>query len=99
MAVAKHIKTEIGHLPQMIVAGVNPARLDCVCRPARAPPARQKIINCGGAGRVVLGLGFVDVGDRRQADLEALLNGGTVRGVSLDVAQDECTVKLLADGE
>ena len=38
-----------------------------------------------------------DSRDRFKADLEALLNGGTVRGVSLDVAQDEGTVKLLAD--
>ena len=38
-----------------------------------------------------------DSRDRFKADLDALLNGGTVRGVSLDVAQDETTVKLLTD--
>ena len=38
-----------------------------------------------------------DSRDRFKADLDALLNGGTVRGVSLDVAQDEATVKLLND--
>jgi twitching motility protein PilJ len=38
-----------------------------------------------------------DSRDRFKADLDALLNGGTVRGVSLDVAQDEAAVKLLND--
>ena len=44
--------------------------------------------------------GFAAVKDSRErfkADLDALLNGGTVRGVSLDVAQDETSVKLLTD--
>jgi twitching motility protein PilJ len=44
--------------------------------------------------------GFAAVKDSRErfkADLDALLNGGTVRGVSLDVAQDETSVKLLSD--
>jgi twitching motility protein PilJ len=38
-----------------------------------------------------------DSRDRFKSDLDALLNGGTVRGVSLDVVQDEATVKLLND--
>ncbi len=38
-----------------------------------------------------------DSRDRFKSDLGALLNGGTVRGVSLDVVQDEATVKLLND--
>ena len=38
-----------------------------------------------------------DSRERFKADLEALLNGGTVRGVSLDVAQDPEVVKLLTD--
>jgi twitching motility protein PilJ len=38
-----------------------------------------------------------DSRDRFKTDLDALLNGGTVRGVSLDVAQDEAAVKLLTD--
>ncbi|MFO1316232.1 MAG: methyl-accepting chemotaxis protein [Burkholderiales bacterium] len=38
-----------------------------------------------------------DSRDRFKADLDALLNGGTVRGVSLDVAQDEAAVKLLTN--
>ena len=38
-----------------------------------------------------------DSRERFKADLDALLNGGTVRGVSLDVAQDETIVKLLGD--
>ncbi len=38
-----------------------------------------------------------DSRDRFKADLDALLNGGTVRGVSLDVAQDEAVVRLLTD--
>jgi len=38
-----------------------------------------------------------DSRDRFKTDLDALLNGGTVRGVSLDVAQDETAVKLLND--
>jgi len=36
-----------------------------------------------------------DSRDRFKADLEALVNGGTVRGVSLDVTQDADKVKLL----
>jgi twitching motility protein PilJ len=36
-----------------------------------------------------------DSRDRFKADLNGLLNGGTVRGVSIDVAQDEGTIKLL----
>jgi twitching motility protein PilJ len=38
-----------------------------------------------------------DSRERFKADLEALLTGGTVRGVSLDVSQDDQTVKLLND--
>ena len=38
-----------------------------------------------------------DSRERFKADLSALLDGGTVRGVSLDVAQDEAVVKLLTD--
>ena len=38
-----------------------------------------------------------DSRERFKADLDALLNGGTVRGVSLDVAQDAAVVKLLTD--
>ncbi len=38
-----------------------------------------------------------DSRDRFKADLDALLNGGTVRGVSLDVVQDDATLKLLND--
>jgi len=38
-----------------------------------------------------------DSRERFKADLDALLNGGTVRGVSLDVAQDEAIVKLLTN--
>ncbi|MEP7328329.1 MAG: methyl-accepting chemotaxis protein, partial [Betaproteobacteria bacterium] len=41
---------------------------------------------------------FASVKDSRErfkADLDALLTGGTVRGVSLDVAQDEATMKGL----
>ncbi|MCC7327755.1 MAG: type IV pili methyl-accepting chemotaxis transducer N-terminal domain-containing protein [Burkholderiales bacterium] len=44
--------------------------------------------------------GFAGVRDSRErfrADLDALLKGGTARGVSLDVAQDEATVKLIND--
>ena len=36
-----------------------------------------------------------DSRDRFKADLDALLTGGTVRGVSLDVAQDDTTMKGL----
>jgi len=36
-----------------------------------------------------------DSRERFKADLDALLNGGTVRGVSLDVTQDDQTIKLL----
>jgi twitching motility protein PilJ len=36
-----------------------------------------------------------DSRERFKADLDALLTGGTVRGVSLDVAQDDQTIKLL----
>jgi len=36
-----------------------------------------------------------DSRERFKADLDALLTGGTVRGVSLDVAQDEATIKGL----
>ncbi len=36
-----------------------------------------------------------DSRDRFKADLDALLTGGTVRGVSLDVAQDDATMKSL----
>ena len=35
--------------------------------------------------------------ERFKADFEALMSGGTVRGVSLDVAQDDTTIKLLND--
>ena len=35
--------------------------------------------------------------DRFKSDFEALMSGGTVRGVSLDVAQDDTTLKLLND--
>ncbi len=35
--------------------------------------------------------------DRFKSDFEALMSGGTVRGVSLDVAQDDSTLKLLND--
>jgi twitching motility protein PilJ len=36
-----------------------------------------------------------DSRDRFTSDLEALLTGGTVRGVSLDLSQDEATLKLM----
>ncbi len=36
-----------------------------------------------------------DSRDRFGADLDALLTGGTVRGVSLDLSQDEATLKLM----
>jgi len=36
-----------------------------------------------------------DSRDRFTADLDALLTGGTVRGVSLDLSQDEATLKLM----
>jgi twitching motility protein PilJ len=42
-------------------------------------------------------LAVKDSRDRFKADLDALLNGGTVRGVNLDVAQDDAVVKLLND--
>jgi twitching motility protein PilJ len=35
--------------------------------------------------------------DRFKTDLAALLDGGTIRGVSLDVAQDDATIKLQND--
>jgi twitching motility protein PilJ len=35
--------------------------------------------------------------DRFKANLDALLNGGNIRGVNLDVTQDEPTQKLLSD--
>jgi twitching motility protein PilJ len=38
-----------------------------------------------------------DSRERFKADLDALLNGGTARGVTLDATQDEATTKLLAD--
>ena len=38
-----------------------------------------------------------DSRERFKADLDALLNGGTVRGVSLDMTQDDLTIKLLND--
>ena len=38
-----------------------------------------------------------DSRERFKADLDALLNGGTVRGVSLDVSQDDATIKLMND--
>jgi hypothetical protein len=38
-----------------------------------------------------------DSRERFKADLEALQGGGTVKGVSLDVSQDETVVKLLGD--
>jgi len=38
-----------------------------------------------------------DSRERFNADLQALLNGGTVRGVNLDVVHDEAAVKLLGD--
>jgi twitching motility protein PilJ len=44
--------------------------------------------------------GFPAVKDSRErfkADLDALLTGGSVRGQSVDVSQDETTAKLLAD--
>jgi twitching motility protein PilJ len=39
----------------------------------------------------------IDSRDRFKADLDALQAGGTVKGVNLDVAQDEAVVKLLQD--
>ncbi|MFO1322848.1 MAG: methyl-accepting chemotaxis protein [Burkholderiales bacterium] len=42
-------------------------------------------------------LAVKDSRERFKADLDALLNGGTVRGVNLDVAQDDAVVKLLND--
>ncbi len=38
-----------------------------------------------------------DSRDRFKSDLEALQSGGTIKGVSLDVSQDESIVKLLQD--
>ncbi len=38
-----------------------------------------------------------DSRDRFKADLDALQSGGTVKGVNLDVVQDEATIKLLQD--
>jgi twitching motility protein PilJ len=38
-----------------------------------------------------------DSRERFKADLDALLNGGTVRGVSLDVTQDDATIKVMND--
>ncbi len=38
-----------------------------------------------------------DSRERFKADLDALLNGGTVRGVSLDVSQDDATIKIMND--
>ena len=45
---------------------------------------------------------FASVKDSRErfkADLDALSNGGTIRGVTLDVTQDEQTIKFLNDAK
>jgi twitching motility protein PilJ len=46
-------------------------------------------------GQAAAFAGVKDSRERFKADLEALVSGGTVRGVSLDVTQDDQTIKLL----
>src|SRR5512144_780562 len=48
-------------------------------------------------GQVSAFAALKDSRERFKADLEALRTGGTVKGVDLDVVQDEATVKILND--
>jgi twitching motility protein PilJ len=48
-------------------------------------------------GQAAAFAGLKDSRDRFKADLDALQNGGTVKGVSLDTPSDDAVVKLLQD--
>ncbi|HYR00940.1 MAG TPA: methyl-accepting chemotaxis protein [Casimicrobiaceae bacterium] len=57
--------------------------------------ARGTALASQGQGAAFAGL--KDSRERFKADLDALQNGGTVKGVSLDTPSDEAVVKLLSD--